>query len=204
MSQLAGGRRGRICALAVATILAPAAIVLHEAGHFVGYTVFDFPAPELHYASAGWDGIREFSLHLRAGEFEAAQSIVAVTHSGVASAMGPLVTWVLILIGLWTLRRYESVLGAALAVAAAARVSVLLPVMTGSSEGTDEAGVSRALLIPEVPLHVLGFVVCVAGVVGSLVLLHKQGRARLMPPLVVGTALGIGLWMGPLGRLFLP
>jgi len=178
--------------------------VIHEAGHFLSYVVFGFAKPKLHYASAGWDGIREFTLHLRAGELAEAQSIVDIGQSGIASALGPLTTYLMIVAGLWALYRYELVFGAALAVAAAARVSVLLPALTGRSEGTDEAGVSRALLVPEVPLHVLGVVVCAAGVFGSLVLLHQQGRTRLMPALVVGTVFGVGLWMGPLGRLGLP
>ncbi len=199
-----GERRTRAFAFALATIFAPAAIVIHEAGHFLGYVVFGFPEPKLHYASAGWDGIQEFSRHLRAGELAEAQSIADIGQSGIASAAGPLMTYVMIAAGLWALRRYESVFGAALSVAAAARVSVLLPALTRASEGTDEAGVSRALLVPEVPLHLLGLAVCMAGVFGSLVLLHQQGRTRLMPALVVGTLFGVGLWMGPVGRLVLP
>ena len=94
--------------------------------------------------------------------------------------------------------------GAALAVAASARVVVLFPAITGRSQNTDEAHVSQALLVPEVPLHAFGFVAFAVATGGSFVVLRRQGRARLMAPLVVGTVFGTGLWMGLLGPMVLP
>lgn len=52
--------------------------------------------------------------------------------------------------------------------------------------------------------HAVGFIICAGGVIGCVVLLRRQRRARLVPPLLLGTAFGVGLWMGPLGRIVLP
>jgi hypothetical protein len=204
LTSFTSDRRARLFAAALATVLAPATILAHEAGHFLGYVVFGFPSPKLHYASAGWDGLREFTLHLQAGELVAAGSIANIGLSGITSAIGPLVTYLAIGTGLWALHRFESIGGAALAVAASARVIVLLPVVTGQSQNSDEARVSQALSVPEMPLHVLGFAACIVAIGGSFVLLRRQGRARLLAPLIVGTVFGAGLWMGLLGPMVLP
>jgi len=39
-------------AVAGGAIAFPIAVLLHELGHFLGYTVFGFPDPVLHYGSA--------------------------------------------------------------------------------------------------------------------------------------------------------
>ena len=151
-----GDPRHRVLAASLAAVSAPLSILVHEVGHFVCYVFFGFPSPRLHYGSAGWDGLRDFNAHLEAGEVAAAQELASLSLNGWAAAAGPAVTYLMIGLGLWMLYRFESLVGAALTVGASARVIVLLPVLLGRSEGTDEARVSLALSIPEFPLHLLG------------------------------------------------
>lgn len=204
MTRLTSDRRSRFIAAAFATVLAPLTILAHEAGHFLAYVTFGFPDPRLHYARAGWEGLREFTQHMQAGDLAAAESIANVTLAGVSTAAGPLVTYVAIGLGLWALHRFESVAGAALAVGASARVVVFISAVTGQAQTSDEASLSRAFQIPEIALHLVGLFAFMAAVGGTFVLLKRQGRGRLLVPLAVGTVFGTGLWMGILGQVILP
>ena len=83
-------------AVAGGTISFPIAVLLHELGHFMGYTAFGFPDPVLHYGSAGWADEEHIAL-LKAGDLEAAAAIAKPWQEAVAGALGSTVSYVLLI-----------------------------------------------------------------------------------------------------------
>ncbi len=83
-------------AVAGGAISFPIAVLLHELGHFMGYTAFGFPDPVLHYGSAGWADEEHIAL-LKAGDLEAAAAIAKPWQEAVAGALGITVSYVLLI-----------------------------------------------------------------------------------------------------------
>ena len=92
-------------AVAGGAIAFPVAVLLHELGHFMGYTAFGFPDPVLHYGSAGWADEAHIAL-LEAGDLEAAAAIAQPWQEAVAGALGPIVSYLTLIACVLAVRRY--------------------------------------------------------------------------------------------------
>lgn len=192
-----------VAAISVGAV--PLAVLGHEAGHLIGYFVFDFPSPVLHYASSAFEGEPEFWGSLRAGDVAGAASIVDIWAAGISAGLGLLVSYCMIGFPALAPRQGASTPAACLGVAAAARFPlVLLLVALGRAEHTDEAHVSQALGIPLTFLIILAGVALVAAVVGPYRRLPEPNRGKVMLAMVGGSIVGTVLWMAAVGPALLP
>ena len=92
-------------AVAGGALAFPIAVLLHELGHFVGYSVFGFPDPVLRFSSAGWAD-EQFDALVEAGDLEAAAAIAEPWQVAVAGAAGPIVSYVAVIACLLAVRRF--------------------------------------------------------------------------------------------------
>ena len=92
-------------AVAGGAIAFPIAVLLHELGHFLGYTVFGFPDPVLRFGSAGWADEAHEAL-LEAGDLEAAAAIAQPWQEAVAGALGPIVSYLTLIACVLAVRRF--------------------------------------------------------------------------------------------------
>ena len=91
-------------AVAGGAISFPIAVLLHELGHFAGYSAFGFPDPVLHYGSASWAD-EEHQALLRAGDLVAAAAIAKPWQEAVAGALGLIASYVLLIACVLAVRR---------------------------------------------------------------------------------------------------
>ena len=197
-------------AVAGGAIAFPIAVLLHELGHFVGYTVFGFPDPVLHYGSAGWADEAHIAL-LEAGDLEAAAAIAQPWQEAVAGALGPIVSYVTLFACVLAVRRFgpgplSLVLGVGLVTPLRWLPAIpLLAVRLAGVQWTvrmDEAKLAERTGIPENPLLVLGVAALVLGYWFLVTAFPRGERARAVIPTLVG-ALAVGgpvwvLWLGPI------
>jgi hypothetical protein len=195
-------RRAWLTAAALSAVVLPLTIQAHELGHLSAYVLFGLPEPTLDYASTGFGDQPEFWRRLQAGDVTGARALANIGYTGVAALLGPLVTYVLIGLGLASLARTGRLVGAAVAVCAAARLPLILAaVLVSGGVHTDEAHVSQALLVPMWTMTtVTALALCIA-LGGTWTLLARTGRQKLTVALGVGAAAGAGVWMGWLGPL---
>ena len=90
-----------LSALLLSIVIVPLSVVCHELGHFFSDIAFGFDSPTLHYASSGFARESEFWAMVRAGDLAAASEIARVTHAGISSALGLLISYLLVGMGLW-------------------------------------------------------------------------------------------------------
>jgi hypothetical protein len=197
--------RQSLAIMAACAVVVPSTILLHEVGHVFGYLVFGFKSLTLHYASSSFAGEREFWSLLRAGDPGAANRIAGVTQAGLSALFGLVVSYLIVVIGLWGLTRFRAVVFLGFAAGSAARFPlVIFLVLLGRSEHTDEAHVAQALGVPQALLSVLGVLAFLAAAVGGAFLLGRRGRGRDIAPAFAGVIAGTVLWMGLIGRHVLP
>lgn len=188
----------------------PIAVLLHELGHFMGYTVFGFPDPVLHYGSAGWADDAQIAL-LEAGDLEAAAAIAQPWQEAVAGALGPIFSYLILIMCILAVRRsgpgpFSLVLGVGLVTPLRWLPAIpLLAVRLAGVQWTvrmDEAKLAERTGIPENLLLVLGVAALVFGYWFLVTAFPRGERARAIIPTLVG-ALAVGgplwvLWLGPL------
>ena len=92
-------------AVAGGAIAFPIAVLLHELGHFAGYSVFGFPDPVLRFASTGWADV-QFDALIAAGDVEAAAAIAQPWQVAVAGAAGPIVSYLIVIACVLAVRRF--------------------------------------------------------------------------------------------------
>ena len=179
-------------------------IQAHELGHLSGYVVFGLPEPTLDYASTGFVDQPEFWSRLQAGNLTGARALANIGHAGIAALLGPVVTYLLIGLGLVTLARTGRLVGGAVAVCAAVRLPLILAaILVSGGVHTDEAHVSQALLVPMWMMTLMTALALIIALGGTWTLLARTGRQRLTLALAGGAAAGAGMWMGWLGpKLF--
>ena len=194
-------------------VAAPLAIVVHELGHFGAYVAFGFSDPVLRFSSASWAGSREFATLFRAGDMAAAAALAAPWKVAVASAAGPLMSYLTAIVCVLAVRRFgpgplSFLLGLGLS-APGHGVGPLLVLginlfgggFTGSQ---DEAWVASIAGIPS-SLAVLPGVACLLLAPWFLVTAIPRGRrVRVVVPVAGGIALGLCIWILWLGPLLLP
>ena len=184
-----------------AAAFVPLAIVAHEAAHYVGYVIYDMPKPTLSYASGGFEGMREYWEMLREGRRADAEAIVPVGSVGMSALFGPLATIVMGLAGLWLLLTRQSIIGAALAVAAFFRaLPIALLYAMGNELHTDEAHIAITLGIPGMPI----MLVQLGGLLVSLWLITRAFTWRSLVAVLAASSASLAIWMTALGPLVLP
>ncbi len=197
-------------AVAGGAIAFPIAVLLHELGHFLGYTVFGFPDPVLHFGSAGWADEAHEAL-LEAGDLEAAAAIAQPWQEAVAGALGPIVSYLTLIACVLAVRRFgpgplSLVLGVGLVTPLRwlPAIPLLAVRLVGVqwTVGMDEARLARRTGIPANPLLLLGVACLVLGYWFLITAFPRGERARAVVPTLVG-ALVVGgplwvLWLGPL------
>jgi len=162
--------------------------------------VLGLAEPSLDYASTGFADQPEFWRRLQAGNVTGARALANIGHAGVAALLGPVVTYLLIGLGLASLARTGRLVGGAVAVCAAARLPlVLAAILVSGGVHTDEAHVSQALLVPMGMMTLMTALALIIALGGTWTLLARTGRQRLTVALVIGAAAGAALWMGWLG-----
>ena len=191
----------------------PIAVLLHELGHFIGYTVFGFPDPVLHFGSAGWADEAHIEL-LKAGDLEAAAAIAKPWQEAVAGALGPIVSYLTLIACVLAVRRFgpgplSLVLGVGLVTPLRWLPAIpLLAVRLAGVQRTvrmDEAKLAERTGIPENPLLVLGVACLVLGYWFFVTAFPRGKRARVIVPTLLGAvAVGGPLWVLWLGPLLLP
>lgn len=197
-------------AVAGGAIAFPIAVLLHELGHFAGYTVFGFPDPVLHFGSAGWADEAHEAL-LEAGDLEAAAAIAQPWQEAVAGALGPILSYVTLIGCVLAVRRFgpgplSLVLGVGLVTPLRwlPAFPILAVRLVGGrwTTGMDEAKLAARTGIPENPLLILGAACLVLGYWFLVTAFPRGERARVILPTLLG-ALAVGgpvwvLWLGPL------
>lgn len=175
--------------------LAPVVIVLHETGHYIAASALGL-SPRFGYAAVEFTPLRSESLH------------------AILAASGPLVEFVLTLVGLfwlWRLRseRRHFVPTARdwLATACALAAGRWLRCFTGTPANplpADEAFLSQAVGLPSWALP-YALAPLAAGVIIYVIRLHPEGM-RLLPFSVMFAAGGSGLllWFTTVGPLLFP
>ena len=197
-------------AVAGGAISFPIAVLLHELGHFAGYTAFGFPDPVLHYGSAGWAD-EEHQALLRAGDLVAAAAIAKPWQEAVAGALGLIASYVLLIACVLAVRRngpgpLSLVLGVGLVTPL--RFLPAIPLLAVRlfgvqwTTGMDEARLAQRTGIPENLLLLLGAASLVLGYWLLVTAFPRGKRARVIVPTLLG-ALAVGgplwvLWLGPL------
>ncbi len=181
-----------------AALLMPTGIVLHEAAHYFGYVFYDLPGAKLSYASGGFTGLRDFWIHMRAGDLEAARAIAPIVPVGIAALLGPLATIAIGGVGLIMLFWRNSVFGGALAFTAFFRAApIALQYITGNSIHSDEAHIAITLGLPDL----LVFGVQLAGLLLSGWAVSKRFGWRMTLAMLIATIMSLALWMTALGPL---
>jgi hypothetical protein len=196
--------RARGAALVVAALAVPPAVLLHEAGHYWTDRAFGVES-SIHYASTGFPDEAEFWKLVRAGNHEGASKIADVRGAGWSALAGLLVSYGMIGLGVWGVRRSGRLACLVLASAPAMRFPLVLPLaLLGRSEHTDEAHVADALGVPPGLLWSVGLLLLLAATVGVWGPLDGRGRARLVSAVWAGLAVGTVAWLGVLGPAMLP
>lgn len=184
-----------------ALVMGPLAVLLHEVGHWVVAQAAGYQ-PVLHaYAVSGLPDSAPYGGN--------PMGVAAVALAG------PTVTLLLTAIG-YTLWRRDSTRTWALALAFAAptrfiinalflvgSVVVALGVAERSNPSFDEVTAASALGIPAVSLAVVGALVLPLAW-WSIIRRLDQNRWAGVASLAAGTLIGMGLWLGPVGKLLLP
>ena len=171
-------------AVAGGALAFPIAVLLHELGHFVGYSVFGFPDPVLRFSSAGWAD-EQFDSLMAAGDVEA---VLAVRRFG----PGPLS--LVLGVGLVSPLRWLP----------AIPLLAIKIVGVQWTTGMDEAKLAERTGIPEFPLLLLGAACLVLGYWFLVTAFPRGQRARVVVPTLVGSVVGGVLWVPWLGPLVLP
>ena len=202
-----------VAAVAGGALSFPIAVLLHELGHFAGYTAFGFPDPVLRYSSAGWADEEHMAL-LAAGDLEAAAAIAQPWQEAVAGAAGPIVSYVTLIACVLAVRRLgpgplSLVFGVGLVTPLRWLPAIPLVVMkiVGVQWTTrmDETKLAERTGIPEFPLLLLGAVSLVVGYWLFVTAFPRGRRLRAIVPTLIGAvAVGGPLWVLWLGPILLP
>lgn len=174
---------------------------------------FDFPDPVLRYASAGWSGSGEFTRLMRAGDVEAAAAIVEPWKEAVASAAGPIVTYLTVIACVLAARRYGPgplSLFLAVGLVAPLRWLIAIPILAVKLTGerrlsnVDEGSLAMVSGIPESLLLLLGLACLLLGYWFLVRAIPLGRRVRTLAPTLAGVVLGGALWVQWLGPVLLP
>lgn len=180
-------------------LLTSIGILLHEAAHFGAALAVGVPEPKLHYSAISHGDL----------------SGMPGWAFALTSVAGPLVTMALTLIGCLVIRNDRSSRwGFGLAASASSRLLLGLPfailgtisVMMGygAESQFDEFKAASALGLPGLPFVVLTAAYGVAAWAYLIRRLPRSDRWYAFSGLVIGTALGWGLWLAVLGPVLLP
>ena len=187
----------------------PIAVLLHELGHFAGYSVFGFPDPVLRFSSAGWAD-EQFDALIAAGDVEAAAAIAEPWQVAVAGAAGPIVSYLTVIACVLVVRRFGPgplALFLGVGLVSPLRWLPAIPLLAIKlvgvqwTTGMDEAKLAERTGIPEFPLLILGAACLVLGYWFLVTAIPRGQRMRTVVPTLVGALIVGGplwvLWLGP-------
>lgn len=189
----------------------PAAVLSHEAAHYVSYLAFGFGSPELHYGSAGYEGSSRFWELMRAGDVSGAAAIVTPWQAGAAAAAGVIATYITVLLCVWAVRARPHPFLFGLGLVAPLRfigslmilVIALLGKRTGAS-GTDEGHIAVVFPVSELALHLSGVAALLVAWISLLRAVPVENRKARIAGLIFGIVAGGALYIRLLGPLLLP
>ena len=207
------GCHGPLAGLAGGALAFPVAVILHELGHFGAYVAFGLPDPTLSFSSASWSGAGEFARLFRAGDVEAAAAIVEPWQSAVATAAGPIVSYLIIIACIFAVRRFGPgpfSLVFAIGLVTPFRWTWPLPILflmlrgARVSWGPDEMIVSALTGFPQSLMILLALASLVLGYWFIVTAIPRGQRVATIVPTLVGAVLGGVLWVLGIGPLLLP
>lgn len=188
----------------IAFLSVPVSILLHELGHYGAYRAFGFDSPAMHYASSGFPGDSEFWSQLQAGNQKEAMRIAGITQMGISAMLGLLVSYAIVVIGIWSYVRFRFTEGLCFAASSAARFPLVAILFILGKQHHDEAHVEQALGIPEVFLFLIGIGCTIASTLLAAYLLSRQNAAWQILPIIAGVVVGTICWMNGVGAFFIP
>lgn len=198
----------RLRRIAVAAACVPPAVLLHESGHWIGNTLAGLPDATIHYASTGFRNQPAFWNALRAGDMALAETMGSVTGAGIGAFLGIAMSWILMIVGAWLVRRPAlAIVAGAIALASSVRfVPVSIMYVRGAAMHTDEAHVAQAFALPWLlpALALIGVALSVTCIIATYRSLPATGRRALMIDLVVGVVAGTVAWLNFVGPALLP
>lgn len=198
----------RLRRIAVAAACVPPAVLLHESGHWIGNTLAGLPDATIHYASTGFRNQPAFWNALRAGDMALAETMGSVTGAGIGAFLGIAMSWLLMIVGAWLVRRPAlGIVAGAIVLASSVRfVPVSIMYARGAALHTDEAHVAQAFAVPSLlpALVLIGVALAVICIIAVFRNLPPTGRRALMIDLVVGVVAGTAAWLGFVGPALLP
>jgi hypothetical protein len=189
----------------------PAAVLLHELGHFASHLIFGFKGTTLHYSSTIYELERPFWQQVYRGDFQAAAGILPLWKVAAATAAGLLVTYAVVVACCFVVSRHRSQpfvvgLGLVSPLRFVSGVPSLVALIRGRtlSPGTDEANLALLTGVPSTLLILLGLAVLFGGWFWLIRTLPREQRAAKISGLLVGVALGMVVYFKFAGPLLLP
>jgi hypothetical protein len=185
----------------------PLSILLHEAGHFLVFSVTGFSEVTLHFAGVTHAELGDWVARVRGGDLAAAARLAPAASSAWAIAAGLAVTYGSCLAIILAARRgplapWVAALGIATPVRFLFGLSSVPLLLRGTlrTSGTDEGLFAALVGIPELAFWSLGFLVTAitwVTVVRSIPPAHRWSRlASMIAGLAIGTAIYFS-WLGP-------
>lgn len=192
----------------------PAAVLLHELGHFAAHQIFGFQGSALHYSSTTFQLERPFWQQVYRGDFQAAAGMLPLWQVAASTAAGLLLTYAVVAACCYFVWRYQShasqpfVVGLGLVspLRFVSGLPALVALVQGRAlrSGTDEANLALLTGVPSVLLVLLGLLVLAGGWFWLIKTLPREQRVAKVSGLIVGIALGMVAYFKFVGPWLLP
>jgi hypothetical protein len=189
----------------------PLAVLLHELAHFFAFSALGFEGTVLRHASVEWSRSQEFWHLVETGNSSAVSAITEPWKVAVATAAGPVITYLTVLMGVLLTRRLgPSALILAVALAAPLRSVSTVPLLSDKLLGResparfDETRLASLTNVPETLLLVLAVAFLVGGWWLIVQAVPRDQRRQQLAPVLPGILVGGCLWLLWLGPWLLP
>ena len=189
----------------------PAAVLLHELGHFVAHLIFGFSGTTLHYSSTTYELERAFWQQVYRGDFQAAAGLLPLWKVAASTAAGLLLTYAVVVACCYVVSRHRPLpfvfaLGLVSPLRFVSGVPSLVALISGRAlrPGTDEANLALLTGVPSTLLIVLGLAVLCGGWFWLIRGVPRERRAAKLGGLFVGIALGMVVYFKFAGPWLLP
>lgn len=188
----------------------PAAVLLHEIGHFVAHLIFGFGGSTLHYSSTTYELERTFWQQVYRGDFQAAAGVLPIWKVAASTAAGLLLTYAVVVACCYVVRQrpwpFVFALGLVSPLRFVSGVPMLVALVSGRTlrPGTDEANLALLTGVPSALLIVLGLAVLCGGWFWLIRSVPREQRVAKYAGLLVGIALGMVVYFKFAGPWLLP